>query len=130
MTGGEVAAAAAAGAALSAVLTLAMVARNRARRTRQAQANARVRPILFSVLDGGAIERRTIDALGPVEQRALDAQARSLLPKLRGEEKESLARLLDRRGAVQAAQVQSHSRRAADRAAAGEFLGQAGSPTA
>ncbi|HUQ64251.1 MAG TPA: HEAT repeat domain-containing protein [Acidimicrobiales bacterium] len=130
MNGGGVAAFAAAGAALSAAVAISIVARNQVRRRRQNQAHARVRPILFGILDGGAIDRRTIDALDPFEQRALDAQAHSLLPKLRGQEKESLARLLDRRGAVQAAKLRTRSRRPSARAEATEFLGQSGSPSA
>jgi HEAT repeat protein len=130
VTGGGVLAAASVSAVLGALVSVVIVARDRARRAREARAEAEVRPILFGILDEGDFNPRTVDALKPAQQRALEAQARSLLPKLRGQDREVLAKLLDRRGAVDAARRQSRSKRAAARAQAGEFLGDAGSPTA
>jgi len=109
------------------VLASAVVAGNRARLAGQARAAAQVRPVLFSALDG-VIDQPTIDALKPAQRRAFKAQALSLLPKLKGQDKETLARLLDRRGAIEAARHRSHSKWASRRAQAGEFLGEAGSP--
>jgi len=126
MTGSAVAAVAALAALI--VLTAAIVVGERARRAGRARAASQIRPILFRALDGGDVDPRVIDALKPAQQRALEAQARSLLPKLKGEDKESLARLLDRRGAIDSARGQIHSRRATTRANAGKFLGEAGSP--
>jgi HEAT repeat protein len=128
VTGGGVLAAASVGAVLGSLVAAVIVARDRARRAREAQAE--VRPILFGILDEGDFDPRTLDALKPGQQHALEAQARSLLPKLRGQDREVLAKLLDRRGAVDAARRQSRSKRAAARAQAGEFLGDAASPTA
>jgi len=124
--GGGVAVALAASPALVAV---GVVVRNRARRVMVARAGAEVRPILFGAMDKGEFDPHVVDALTPTQQRALEAQARSLLPKLRGSERETLGRLLDRRGAVDAAHRQRHSRRARTRARAGEFLGESGSPS-
>lgn len=98
--------------------------------SRRSRAEACVRPILFRALDGGEIDIAAIDALRPVQRRAIEAQARSLLPKVKGRDKEVLARLLQRRGAVVTARRQSRSRRATARIRAGEFLGQVGSPAA
>lgn len=126
MTGGEAVAGIIAAAVLGATLAGAVVLRRRARAARRRRAEEDVRPLLFGALDRGDIDPRTIDALKPVERRALEAQARSLLPKLRGQDKESLARLLERRGAVEEARRQSRSKRAAARAKASEFLGATG----
>jgi len=98
----------------------------RLRRARRARAEAAVRPILFDAIDRGAPDGATFDALDPVEQRALEALARSLLPKLRGRDRDALARLLDLRGTVAVAHRHTRSRRASVRARAGEFLGQTG----
>lgn len=129
MTGGEAAAALLAGAAaVAGLVAIAVVARNRARRRSLAQAEVHVRPILFQALDDGDLDLRALDALTPVQQRCLEAQARSLLHDLRGQDRETLARLLDRRGAVEAARRQTRSRRAGSRQQAGELLADAGSP--
>jgi HEAT repeat protein len=97
---------------------------------RRAGLEASVRPILFRAIDGGDVDLSTISALDGPRQRAVESQARSLLPKLRGEEREALARLLEERGVVDAARRQSHSRRPTARAKATDLLGQAGSPAA
>lgn len=102
----------------------------RIQRSRRAKADAVVRPILFAALDEGTFDPRALDALPPIQQRALEAQARSLVTKLRGSDQEILGRLLDRRGALDEARKQSRSRRAATRARAVDFLGNSSSPAA
>ena len=130
MTGGAVVAAAVAGIAFTLLVVAGLVARDRARRSRLARAQAEVRPILFDAIDRGQFDFQVVDALSPVQLEALETQARSLLPKLRGRDQETLTALLDRRGAVDAARRDSHSKRAGTRARAGDFLGLSGSPSA
>lgn len=98
--------------------------------TRRSRAEAYVRPLLFQALDAGDIDAAAIDGLTPVQRRAIERQARALLPKVKGQDKEALARLLQRRGAVAAARRQTRSKRSRARIQAGEFLGQVGSPAA
>lgn len=99
------------------------------RRVRHDRLRAQVRPILFSALDRGEIDLGVIDSLGTGQQRALHAQARALLPNLRGSDRETLAYLLDHAGAVEDARRRTRSHRASTRAEAGTFLGHAGSPS-
>jgi len=89
-----------------------------------------VRPVLLRALDDGDIAPGVVESLGASRQRALESDARTLLPKLRGSDHDTLARLLERRGAVESARRQSHSRRASARAKAGAFLGELASPSA
>jgi len=99
-------------------------------RTR-ARAEAEVRPILFGVLDGDAIDPRILDRLTPSRRRALDALARDLLPNVRGPDKEMLVGLLGGAGgAVESARRDSRSSRASVRLRAGGFLAEAGSDSA
>lgn len=130
MISGEVVAAAVAGAATAFLIVGAILVRSRSRRARAAEADAEVRPLLFQGLDRGEFAPEVLASLTPVQRQALDAQARSLLPKLRGADREALGRLLDLGGSVDAARRQSHSKRARTRAKAGEFLGESGSPAA
>ena len=104
--------------------------RRKARPSRRAAAEAAVRPLLFTAIDTGEIDLRALGALRPAERRALDAQARSLLPQLRGEDHANLARLLDNTGALDAARRRVRSRRPNARARAGRFLADAGQPAA
>ena len=127
MSAAEVAAVAASSALLAAVVTFGVVAGTRARRDRRARLAAAVRPILYGALDRGDLDTKTLEEMSPAERRALEDQARSLLPKIRGQDHETLARLLDRRGAVAKAKRETRSRRPATRARAAEFLGEAGS---
>ena len=117
--------------ALAILLAAAVVlARRRAGRAALACAEASVRPVLFRAIDAGGMDDETFGALSPVEQRSLEAQARSLLPKLRGQDRETLGHLLDRLGAVDTARRQARSGRPGARARAGAFLGESGSPEA
>ena len=115
-------------AACAAACAAAFMLWDRSRSNGQARAAADARPILFNVLDGG--DPGAIDSLEPAQRRIVEAQARSLLPKVKGRDKDVLARLLEKGGAVESARRQSHSRRATSRAKAGDFLGEAGSPAA
>lgn len=128
MISGEVVAAAVAGAATAFLIAGVLLVWNRSRRAEAARAEVEVRPLLFEALDRGELAPELLASLTPVQRDALDAQARSLLPKLRGKDRETLGRLLDLDGSVEAARRQSHSKRARTRARAGEFLGESGSP--
>ncbi|MDQ6726673.1 MAG: HEAT repeat domain-containing protein [Actinomycetota bacterium] len=128
--GGDLLTAVAAAAASSSLAATGVVGRNRLRRSGAARAEVKVRPILFAAIDAGAFDPKVTDTLTRTEDRALQAQARSLLPKLRGADRDTLGRLLERWGAVDAARRQGGSRWAATRARAGEFLGDSGSPAA
>ena len=131
MIGGEVVAAVAALAATGAALVIFGVsARKRGRRPADPDMAAAVRKIMFQAIDEGDLAPSTIERLSPAEQRALESQAKALLPNLRGEDRETLGRVLDRLGAVEAARRQTQSKRAEARAEAGEFLGQSGSTEA
>ena len=130
MTGGGVATAVAAGAVLIALVATGLVARRRHGRSQLARAEAEIGPILYAAIDRGAFEPGEVERLSRTKQRALEAKARSLLPKLRGTDRETLGRLLDHWGAVDAARAQRHSKRFLVRAKAGEFLGDSGSPSA
>lgn len=130
MSGGGVITALAAGAVLLAVAAILVVVRRGNHRTRFARAEAEVRPVLYAALDRGAFIPGEVDKLSSTKQQALQTMARSLLPKLEGADRETLGRLLNHWGAVDAARQQRHSKRTQVRAKAGEFLGESGSPTA
>ena len=101
------------------------------RRTHHGAAvEAEVRTLLFQAIDAGDLAPSAVEALTPAQQDVLETQARALLPSLRGEDRETVGRVLDRLGAVDAARRQTRSRRAVVRAEAGEFLGESGSPEA
>ena len=130
MNPGEVAVVAASSAASASAVVAGIAAANKAKRDRRARAAASVRPILYGALDRGDLDAEAVERLSPRQRRALEEQARSLLPKLRGQDHETLARLLDRRGAVAKAKRETRSRLPAVRARACEFLGEAGSAEA
>ena len=130
MSAGEVMTALAGGAVLIAVVAALIVARRFDRRARLTRAEGEVRPVLYAAMDRGAFVPGEVDKLSRTQQRALEEMGRSLLPKLRGADRETLGRLLDHWGAADAARKQRHSKRTVVRARAGEFLGDSGSPTA
>lgn len=105
----------------------AAVATSRRRRPRQAQREALIRATLYRALDDPNEPGRLLDTMGAADRKLLEAKARALLPALRGEDRETLARLLESRGATEAARRQCRSRRAASRAAACGLLGDVGS---
>jgi HEAT repeat protein len=114
---------------LTAVVLIGLRARTGGGR-RLARAEAQVRPILYRSMEPGGVPSAEVDALTRRQKQALEALARSLLPKLRGQDRETLGGLLDQWGAVETARQDRHSRRVHVRARAGEFLGDSGSPTA
>jgi HEAT repeat protein len=111
-------------AALLGTGTAVAVAATRAQQRRRARARASVRPLLFRALDDGDLT--AVSTLGKSQQRELDRQARSLLPSLRGADRDTLARILARRGAVEAAHRQTTRRSPGARARAAGLLGEAG----
>lgn len=120
----------AAGAVLVALVAIGIAARRWDRLSRLARVEAGVRPMLYAALESGGFAPAAVDALTRTQKHALEALARSLLPKLRGQDRETLGRLLDQWGAVETARKDRHSKRFHVRAKAGEFLGDSGSPTA
>lgn len=130
MTGADVIGMVAATAGAGSAVAGGIVTARWGSRRRRARADAAVRPLLYQALDEGDVDREALDRLSGVQRRALEAQARALLPVLRGEDHETLGRLLERQGAVAVARRQTHSGRAATRARAGELLGLAGAPDA
>jgi len=120
----------AAAAVLASLVAIGLAARRWDRRSRLVRAEAQVRPILYGAMELGGFASGEVDALTRAQKRDLEAMARSLLPKLRGQDRETLGRLLDQWGAVETARKDRHSKRFGVRAKAGQFLGDAGSPTA
>ena len=131
MIGGQVVAVVAAlGVAGTALATFSAIRRQRRQEARRPEVETKVRLIVFRAIDEGDLSPEAIQALTPLERRTLEAQARGLVANLRGADRETLGRVLDRLGAVDAARAQTRSKRAGDRAKAGEFLGESGSPAA
>jgi HEAT repeat protein len=97
---------------------------------RSTGADAGTRQILFRAIDEGDLDPATLEGLSGAQQKALETQARALLPSLRGEDRDTLGRMLDRLGTVDAARRRTHSKRAVVRAEAGAFLGESGTPDA
>ncbi|HVF13202.1 MAG TPA: HEAT repeat domain-containing protein [Acidimicrobiales bacterium] len=104
----------------------ACAATRRRRRPHLARREAAVRSALYQSFDDPE-PGRILDGLGASERKLLETKARALLPTLRGEDRETLARLLESRGATRAARRQCRSRRATSRAAACRMLGDVGS---
>ena len=135
MIGGEVVAAAAASLPAlvllaAALMAMGFLAGRRSLDSRRASAEAAVRPLVFEAIDSGDVDDHALRKLRFVERQALERQATSLLPQLRGQDHDNLARLLERNGAIGAARRQLSSPRATARARASRFLGETGRPTA
>jgi len=130
MINGEVVAATAAlCAASSALVATGLSPRVRATGRRSGNAgDAEVRAILFRAIDERGFAPGALEALSPTHHRALEAQAQALLPSLRGEDRDTVGKILDRLGTVDKARRKAHSKRAVVRAEAGEFLGESGTP--
>jgi HEAT repeat protein len=88
---------------------------------------AAVRTVLFRTLQEPGRSDEFVGGLIPSDGPILEAKARTLLADLKGEDRETLARLLESRGAVAAARRQCKSHRAESRSAACQLLGDAGS---
>ena len=102
-------------------------AATRRRRVSLTEREAAVRSAIYRTLDDPAEPSRILDAMGAADRKLLQTKARALLPALRGEDRETLARLLESQGATAAARRQCRSRRARTRAAACAVLGDVGS---
>ncbi len=107
--------------------TWGAVAAQRRHRKRMAQRDAIVRIALYRALDEPTEPARIVAELSPADRKLLDSKARALLSALRGEDRESLARLLESRGLTEAARHQCLSWRAATRVAGCQLLGDVGS---
>lgn len=129
MTGGETVVVLAVFVSAIALAAAAILGR-RLLHSRRAAAEAAVRPLLFQSIDTGDVDVHTLTALTTAQRHALHRQATALLPQLRGQDHENLARLLEGNGEVRAARRQLHSPRAAARARATRFLGETGRPAA
>lgn len=130
MVGEVVAAAAAFGVASVALVAAATSIRSRRRSKGGESEAAHVRSVIFRAIDDAEVDAGALESLTQSQRRTMEAQARALLPSLRGEDRDTLGQLLERLGAVDSARQQTRSKRAQARAEAGEFLGEAGSPTA
>ena len=130
ISGEAVASGAALAVASCGVAAFVLPSRKRNKQAGSADVEAEVRLLLFKAIDEGDLSAAAIEALTPVQHQVLEAQARKLLPSLRGKDRETLGVVLDRLGAVDAARRQAKSKRAGARAEAGEFLGESGSPEA
>ncbi|MGI9022633.1 MAG: HEAT repeat domain-containing protein [Acidimicrobiales bacterium] len=97
------------------------------RRSRRVQREQLVRSILYRTLEHPGRSAQIVGTLGAADQRMLEAKARALLPALRGDDRETLAQLLESRGAVDAARHKCRSHRPAARVGACRLLGEAGS---
>jgi HEAT repeat protein len=100
--------------------------RRRRRAEQHAAREAVIRTALYRALDDPE-PASIIDDLDAPGRRLLEAKARALLPALRGEDRETLGRLLESRGVTDAARRQCHSHRARQRVAACQLLGDVGS---
>jgi HEAT repeat protein len=129
MIGGEAVPLAAASVTVIGLAGAGVVAGRRGTRSSQAEAQAAARPVLFSTMDSGVIDVEALHRLPRRQRRALQDQARALLPQVRGTDHDNLVRLLEHTGAIGRARRQAGSRRSAARARAGLFLGAAGRPT-
>ena len=105
---------------------LVFVAR-RHHHARHTEREVAVRTALFRTLREPDRSDEFVGALIPSDGPILEAKARHLLADLKGEDRETLARLLESRGAVAAARRQCKSHRAESRSAACQLLGDAGS---
>jgi HEAT repeat protein len=116
--------------ALTAVLALLLIATagRKALRAmgdrRRARLEARVRPALMRYLaDDEPDPAGLADLTGRAAGRSLDSLAAGLLPKLRGEDRDALARVLADRGAIARARRRTRLPGAVSRARAAELLG-------
>ena len=114
---------------LLALLLLATAARKALRNAaerRRARLERVVRPALMRYLAEDEPDPAGLDIAGRAAGRSLDTLAAGLLPKLRGEDRDTLARVLAERGAIARARRRTRLPGAVSRARAAELLGAAG----
>lgn len=103
-----------------------VAARRRHERDR-ARREVAVRGALYRSLAEPSQSARIMDDLDVADRKLLEAKTRAVLPALRGEDRETLAMLLEQRGATEVARRKCRSRKASARAAACRLLGDVGS---
>jgi HEAT repeat protein len=128
MIGGEVVPLAAASVTVLGLGSAGVVAGRRSSRSSETRAQVAARPLLFATMDTGVIDVEALHRLTRGQRRALEGQARALLPQVRGADHDHLVRLLEHTGALGRARRQTGSRRSSARARAGLLLGAAGRP--
>jgi HEAT repeat protein len=97
------------------------------RRQRRLQRENAVRSVLFRTLDEPVPSAAILGELRRSDNKLLEAKARAMLPALRGSDRESLAQLLEARGATTSARQRCHSHRPTVRITACQLLGDLGS---
>ncbi len=113
--------------ALCGAVTWAGLAVRQRYRERQARRDSAVRAALYRTLDDPGQPVRILADLQAADRRRLEAKARALLPALRGEDRETLARLLESQGVTDTARRQCRSRLPRVRVAGCRLLGDMGS---
>ena len=109
---------------LVAVAALARTVRTFRVRRRDARI-AQVRPQLYALIDGGALQRPLRGPKHRAEGPELDTLVLGVLPQLRGADRANLRTFLDERGVLERAREQLGASSAVVRAEAAELLGDA-----
>jgi HEAT repeat protein len=107
-------------------LTVARKALRAAADRRRERLEAIVRPSLLQYLAAENPDPAELDVAGRAAGRSLDVLAAGLLPKLRGEDRDALTRVLSDRGTIARARRRTRLPGAVRRARAAELLGAAG----
>jgi HEAT repeat protein len=116
--------------ALLLVATAGRKALREAAERRRARLERTVRPALLQYLAEDEPDPAGLAVAGRAAGRSLDSLAAGLLPKLRGEDRDALARVLAERGAIAHARRRTRLPGAVSRARAAELLGAAGDSAA
>ena len=103
------------------------VAGRHRRHQRRLEREDTIRSVLFRTLDEPRPSPAILGELRRSDSKLLEAKARAMLPALRGGDRETLARLLEARGATLSARHRCHSRRTNVRVTACQLLGDLGS---
>jgi HEAT repeat protein len=111
-------------------LTAARKALRAAAERRRERLESLVRPALLQYLAAENPDPAALEVAGRAAGRSLDSLAAGLLPKLRGEDRDALARVLADRGAIAKARRGTRHPGAVSRARAAELLGAAGDRSA
>src|SRR5207244_12729539 len=106
--------------------TAARKALGAAARRRRERLEAVIRPALLRYLAAENPDPAELEVAGRAAGRSLDVLAAGLLPKLRGEDRDALARVLSERGTIARARRRTRRPGPVRRARAAELLGAAG----